>query len=189
MLDVIGDRWTILILHGLVVEGPRKFQDFERSLHGISPNTLSSRLKRLEEADIVKRRFYEQHPPPRRIPADREGRCFAPSVMRSFRREQSGSNNHPVQLGRKISTRNRPFAQSALAIELIANRHFTSKAIPAPNGSALSGTKPQEATSMTLLFRSPRPHNGASCRDDAASWFLRRVRECSQKHLKGRIVK
>jgi DNA-binding HxlR family transcriptional regulator len=62
-LDVIGDRWTILILRDLVVEGPRKFQDFERSLRGVSPNTLSTRLKRLEEAGIIERRFYEQHPP------------------------------------------------------------------------------------------------------------------------------
>jgi DNA-binding HxlR family transcriptional regulator len=62
-LDVIGERWTILILRDLVVGGPRKFQDFERSLSGISPNTLSARLKRLEDAEIVERRFYEQHPP------------------------------------------------------------------------------------------------------------------------------
>jgi DNA-binding HxlR family transcriptional regulator len=62
-LDIVGERWTILILRDLVVGGPRKFQDFERSLSGISPNTLSARLKRLEEAGIVERRFYEQHPP------------------------------------------------------------------------------------------------------------------------------
>jgi DNA-binding HxlR family transcriptional regulator len=62
-LDVIGDRWTILILRDLVRDGPRKFQDFERSLRRISPNTLSMRLKRLEDAGIVARRFYEQHPP------------------------------------------------------------------------------------------------------------------------------
>jgi DNA-binding HxlR family transcriptional regulator len=62
-LDIVGERWTILILRDLVVAGPRKFQDFERSLAGISPNTLSTRLKRLEEAGIVERRFYEQHPP------------------------------------------------------------------------------------------------------------------------------
>ena len=62
-LDVVGDSWTILILRDLVVSGPRKFQDFERSLKGISPTTLSARLKRLEEAGIVERRFYEQHPP------------------------------------------------------------------------------------------------------------------------------
>ena len=62
-LDIVGERWTILILRDLVVSGPRKFQDFERSLAGISPNTLSTRLKRLEEAGVVERRFYEQHPP------------------------------------------------------------------------------------------------------------------------------
>jgi DNA-binding HxlR family transcriptional regulator len=46
-----------------VVSGLRKFQDFEKSLAGISPNTLSARLKRLEDAGIVERRFYAQHPP------------------------------------------------------------------------------------------------------------------------------
>lgn len=62
-LDIIGERWTILILRDLVVSSPCKFQDFQRSLAGISPNTLSTRLKRLEEAGIVERQFYEQHPP------------------------------------------------------------------------------------------------------------------------------
>jgi DNA-binding HxlR family transcriptional regulator len=62
-LDIVGERWTILILRDLVVGGPRKFQDFERSLIGISPNTLSARLKRLEDSGIVERRFYAQHPP------------------------------------------------------------------------------------------------------------------------------
>jgi DNA-binding HxlR family transcriptional regulator len=40
-----------------VFGGPCRFQDFERSLAGISPNTLSARLKRLEEHGIVERRF------------------------------------------------------------------------------------------------------------------------------------
>jgi DNA-binding HxlR family transcriptional regulator len=62
-LDIVGDSWTILILRDLMTSGPRRFQDFGHSLQGISPTTLSSRLKRLEEAGIVERRFYEQHPP------------------------------------------------------------------------------------------------------------------------------
>ena len=53
----------MLILRELAVSGPRRFHDFEQSLAGISPNTLSARLKRLEDAGIVERRFYEQHPP------------------------------------------------------------------------------------------------------------------------------
>jgi len=62
-LDIIGERWTILILRDLLLGGPLRFQDFENSLSGISPNTLSARLKRLEEHGVVERRFYEQHPP------------------------------------------------------------------------------------------------------------------------------
>src|SRR3979490_329864 len=62
-LDVIGDSWTLLILRDLFLDGARKFQDFQESLPGASPNTLSARLKKLEEKGIVERRFYEQHPP------------------------------------------------------------------------------------------------------------------------------
>src|SRR4029078_12579667 len=62
-LDVIGERWTILILRDLLLEGPRKFHQLQRSLTGVSPNTLSARLKRLEEYGVIAHRFYEQHPP------------------------------------------------------------------------------------------------------------------------------
>jgi DNA-binding HxlR family transcriptional regulator len=77
-LDIIGERWTILILRDLVVGGPQKFQDFERSLTGISPNTLSARLKRLEEAGVVERHFYEQHPPRAEYVLTRKGRALGP---------------------------------------------------------------------------------------------------------------
>ncbi len=62
-LDIVGERWTFLILRDLVLDGPRKFQDLEKSLSGISPNTLSARLKTLEDNGIVERRFYSDHPP------------------------------------------------------------------------------------------------------------------------------
>jgi DNA-binding HxlR family transcriptional regulator len=82
-LDIIGERWTILILRDLLLDGPRKFQDFERSLEGISPNTLSARLKRLEEAGIVGRRFYEQHPPRAEYVLTDKGRALGP-VLRAL---------------------------------------------------------------------------------------------------------
>ena len=62
-LDIIGDRWAILILRDLLLDGPRRFQDLQRSLPRISPNTLSARLKALEAQGIIERRFYAQHPP------------------------------------------------------------------------------------------------------------------------------
>ena len=82
-LDIIGERWTMLIVRDLITAGPRKFQDFEQSLRGISPNTLSARLKRLEEHGIVERRFYEQHPPRAEYVLTDKGRQFGP-VLRTL---------------------------------------------------------------------------------------------------------
>ena len=62
-LDIIGERWTLLILRDFVLHGPRRFQDLQESLAGISPNTLSARLKTLLDAGVISRRLYEQHPP------------------------------------------------------------------------------------------------------------------------------
>jgi DNA-binding HxlR family transcriptional regulator len=83
-LDIIGERWTILILRDLVVQGPRKFQDLLVSLTGISPNTLSARLKTLEDGGIIERRFYEDHPPRAEYVLTEKGRDLRP-VLRTLR--------------------------------------------------------------------------------------------------------
>lgn len=83
-MDVIGERWSVLILRDLFLRGPRKFQDFEASLSGISPNTLSARLKRLEEGGIIARRFYEDHPPRAEYVLTGKGRELGP-VMKALR--------------------------------------------------------------------------------------------------------
>jgi DNA-binding HxlR family transcriptional regulator len=84
VFDIVGERWTILILRDLVTGGPRRFQDFERSLAGISPNTLSARLKRLEEAGIVERHFYEQHPPRAEYMLTKKGEELRPVLRALF---------------------------------------------------------------------------------------------------------
>ncbi len=77
-LDIIGERWTILILRDLFKQGPRRFQDFQRSLSGVSPNTLSARLKTLEENEIIVRKFYEEHPPRAEYLLTEKGRMLGP---------------------------------------------------------------------------------------------------------------
>ena len=54
-IEIIGERWTVLILRDLLLRGPNRFQDFLASLRGIGPTTLSARLKSLEAAGIVER--------------------------------------------------------------------------------------------------------------------------------------
>ncbi len=61
-LEVIGERWTILILQDLL-RGHHRFAELRESVQGIAPNLLSSRLKLLERHGIVERRFYSDHPP------------------------------------------------------------------------------------------------------------------------------
>src|SRR5262245_13505513 len=77
-LDIIGERWTILILRDLFLDGPRKFQDFERSLTGISATTLSARLKKLEDHAVVGRKFYADHPPRAEYVLTEKGRTLGP---------------------------------------------------------------------------------------------------------------
>ncbi len=83
-LDVIGERWTILILRDLFLAGPRRYQDFADSLKDISPNTLSDRLKTLEAHEIVERHFYSEHPPRAEYRLTAKGKELGP-VLKSLR--------------------------------------------------------------------------------------------------------
>jgi DNA-binding HxlR family transcriptional regulator len=60
-LDVIGDRWTLLIVRELLAQGPTRYTDLRRGLPGIATNLLAERLRELEQAGIVLRR---DAPPP-----------------------------------------------------------------------------------------------------------------------------
>lgn len=59
---IVSTKWTLLILKDLA-DGPRRFTQLERALPGISPRTLSTRLRSLEEEGIVQRREFPQVPP------------------------------------------------------------------------------------------------------------------------------
>ena len=60
-LDVIGDRWTLLILRELLFQGSCRYTDLAHGLPGIASNLLSDRLKSLEESGLIRR---EAAPPP-----------------------------------------------------------------------------------------------------------------------------
>lgn len=60
-LDVVGDRWTLLIVRELLIRGPSRYTDLRDGLPGIATNLLAERLRDLEQAGIVVR---EDAPPP-----------------------------------------------------------------------------------------------------------------------------
>jgi DNA-binding HxlR family transcriptional regulator len=61
-LDMLGDRWTLIILRDLM-SGLQHFNDILDNCDGLSPNVLSSRLKRLEAEDLVERHYHRELPP------------------------------------------------------------------------------------------------------------------------------
>jgi DNA-binding HxlR family transcriptional regulator len=60
-LAVIGDRWTLQIVSGLL-DGPRRFGELAEMLTGIAPNVLTSRLRQLERDGVVAAVPYSQRP-------------------------------------------------------------------------------------------------------------------------------
>jgi DNA-binding HxlR family transcriptional regulator len=60
-LDVIGDRWNLLIVRELLLQGPCRYTDLHQGLPGIATNLLAERLRDLESAGIIAR---EEAPPP-----------------------------------------------------------------------------------------------------------------------------
>ncbi len=83
-LDLIGERWTILILRDLFLKGPRRFQDFQESLAGVAPNTLSARLKAMETHGLIVRHIYSEHPPRLEYHLTEKGKSLGP-ILKALR--------------------------------------------------------------------------------------------------------
>jgi DNA-binding HxlR family transcriptional regulator len=83
-LDVIGERWTLLILRDLLLNPSRRFQDFEKGMAGLTPSVLSARLKELEAAGVVASELYVEHPPRLRYFLTEKGRELGP-VLRALK--------------------------------------------------------------------------------------------------------
>jgi DNA-binding HxlR family transcriptional regulator len=83
--QIIGNKWTPLIVRDLA-DGCRRFSELERSLAGISPKTLSERLKRLEEAQVIERHCFAEVPPRVEYSLTAKGHALLPVIesMREF---------------------------------------------------------------------------------------------------------
>ena len=90
--NLVCAKWTILVIRDLA-DGHSRFCELERSLAGISPRTLSLRLRALEEEGIVERRTYPEVPPRVEYELTAKGRALLPLIddMRSYGREWLGA--------------------------------------------------------------------------------------------------
>jgi DNA-binding HxlR family transcriptional regulator len=98
--EVVCGKWTLLLVRDLA-DGCSRFCELERSLAGISPRTLSLRLRALEEEGIVERHTFSEVPPRVEYALTEKGRALLPIVegMRSFGEAWLGEAGSPAAAG------------------------------------------------------------------------------------------
>jgi len=92
---VVSGKWTLLVLRDLE-SGAKRFTELERSLNGISPRTLSQRLRALEGEGIIARRAYCETPPRVEYSLTEKGAALLPIVaaMRIWGEQWGTDHSH-----------------------------------------------------------------------------------------------
>jgi DNA-binding HxlR family transcriptional regulator len=90
--QIVCGKWTLLLVRDLA-KGRSRFCELERSLSGISPRTLSLRLRALEEEGIVERHTYPEVPPRVEYALTSKGLALLPIIddMRAYGEEWLGN--------------------------------------------------------------------------------------------------
>lgn len=109
-LELLGDKWTLLIVRDLLWHGKHTFQQLQESAEHVPSNLLSERLKRLMGWGLVDRRAYQDHPVRYRYELTEEGKSLEPvllQIMAWGHTHLGGGLYDPVQ-GTTVSGAGRP---------------------------------------------------------------------------------
>ena len=143
--EIVCGKWTLLLISDLA-DGCSRFCELERSLEGISPRTLSLRLRALEEEGIVERHTFPEVPPRVEYALTDKGEALVPLVddMRTLR--------HPLAAGGQTPSRRRRLDQTSRAG--VCKASCRRRSVARPGGSLSRARFP--------LQRSPAPprHRG-----------------------------
>ena len=83
-LALLGDKWSLLIVRDMMVFEKSTFKEFLASPEGIPTNTLTTRLRQLEEAGLIARQAYQENPVRYRYQLTEAGKGLAP-VLKALR--------------------------------------------------------------------------------------------------------
>ena len=84
-LDLIGDKWTLLIIRDILFLKKKSFNEFLESPEGIATNILTERLKRLEDHGIIAKRPYRKGPSRYEYTLTQRGEDLQPLLMEMIR--------------------------------------------------------------------------------------------------------
>ncbi|MBC8242624.1 MAG: helix-turn-helix transcriptional regulator [Alphaproteobacteria bacterium] len=79
-LDIIGDKWTLLVMRDILMFEKSQYSEFLSSWENISTNILAERLKRLEEAGLISKEPYQTNPVRYRYSATAAGKTLKPII-------------------------------------------------------------------------------------------------------------
>lgn len=79
-LDLLGDRWTLLVLRDLTLGRKKRFAELQQSTEGIPTNLLADRLRKLEAAGLISRSPYQHSPVRYEYKPTRRGIDLLPAI-------------------------------------------------------------------------------------------------------------
>ena len=157
--DIICGKWTILVIRDLA-EGRSRFCELERSLAGISPRTLSLRLRALEEQGIVERHTFPEVPPRVEYSLTAKGEALVPLIedMRRYGREWLGVRRLRGHARRRApSPPSRPVGAAAhRARPVLATHHRGRNTRRRARNRGACATVPSTTRCGTSRWRPPR---------------------------------
>lgn len=84
-LDIIGDKWSLLIIRDMLMLGAGQYQDFLRAPEGISTNILADRLKKLEVSGLIEKKVYQTNPVRHLYSLTNKGEALRPLMLEIVR--------------------------------------------------------------------------------------------------------
>jgi DNA-binding HxlR family transcriptional regulator len=126
-LDVVGERWTLLIVRDLLM-GPKRYTDLRAGLPGIATDILTARLRTLEEAGFVRRRDVPRPTPATIYELTEAGNRLGPAILAlgqvglaTLGSPQPGEDVRPERLvvGLRVSFRREEFADLTETYEVV----------------------------------------------------------------------
>jgi DNA-binding HxlR family transcriptional regulator len=104
-LEVVGERWTLLIIRDTFL-GLSRFDQFQESL-GVAPNVLSDRLNRLVDEGILERRAYSERPPRSEYLLTKKGRELAVPLLALMQWGDRNLSDKPPRVARRREDRSK----------------------------------------------------------------------------------
>ena len=79
-LDIVGDKWTLLLIRDMGMFNKHRNKDFQNAIEGIPSNILASRLKQLHDYGLIEKRLYQSNPARYEYHLTDAGRALLPVV-------------------------------------------------------------------------------------------------------------